>query len=132
MIGTNLLNVFLVLGVTAFLQPIRLGERMHLVDLVGLVVITLLSAMDATIVATALPSIVADIGGERQMGWVFASYTLAMTVSMPVFGRLGDLRGRRALYLGSIAAFVLASVLCGFAADLEAKFGRAASIGLAL
>jgi EmrB/QacA subfamily drug resistance transporter len=85
---------------------------------VALVVITLLSALDATIVATALPSIVADIGGERQIGWVFASYTLAMTVSMPVFGRLGDLRGRRTLYLGCIAAFVLASVLCGFAADL--------------
>ena len=85
---------------------------------VSLVVITLLSAMDATIVATALPSIVADIGGERQIGWVFASYTLSMTVAMPVFGRLGDLRGRRALYLWSIAAFVLASVLCGFAADL--------------
>jgi len=85
---------------------------------VALVVITLLSAMDATIVATALPSIVADIGGERQIGWVFAAYTLAMTVAMPVFGRLGDLRGRRALYLWSIAAFVLASVLCGFAADL--------------
>src|SRR4051794_13737081 len=85
---------------------------------VSLVVITLLSAMDATIVATALPSIVADIGGERQIGWVFAAYTLSMTVAMPVFGRLGDLRGRRTLYLGSIAAFVLASVLCGFAADL--------------
>jgi EmrB/QacA subfamily drug resistance transporter len=85
---------------------------------VSLVVITLLSAMDATIVATALPSIVADIGGERQIGWVFAAYTLSMTVAMPVFGRLGDLRGRRALYLWSIAAFVLASVLCGFAADL--------------
>src|SRR3954469_4056340 len=85
---------------------------------VSLVVITLLSAMDATIVATALPSIVADIGGERQIGWVFAAYTLAMTVAMPVFGRLGDLRGRRSLYLWSIAAFVLASVLCGFAADL--------------
>ena len=85
---------------------------------VSLVVITLLSAMDATIVATALPSIVADLGGERQIGWVFAAYTLSMTVAMPVFGRLGDLRGRRALYLWSIAAFVLASVLCGFAADL--------------
>ena len=85
---------------------------------VSLVVITLLSAMDATIVATALPSIVADIGGERQIGWVFAAYTLSMTVAMPVFGRLGDLRGRRSLYLWSIAAFVLASVLCGFAADL--------------
>jgi MFS family permease len=90
---------------------------------VALVVVTLLSAMDATIVATALPSIVADLGGERLIGWVFAAYTLAMTVSMPVFGRLGDLRGRRTLYLGSIAAFVLASVLCGFASDLAQLIG---------
>lgn len=84
----------------------------------ALMVITWLTALDQTIVATALPSIVADIGGQRQIGWVFAAYTLAMTVSMPVFGRLGDLRGRRSLYLGSIAAFVLASVLCGFAGSL--------------
>jgi EmrB/QacA subfamily drug resistance transporter len=95
------------------------GRPAHLRPLfVGLVVITLLTALDQTIVATALPTIVAELGGERQIGWVFAAYTLAMTVAMPVFGRLGDLRGRRGLYLGSVVAFVLASVLCGFAQDL--------------
>jgi EmrB/QacA subfamily drug resistance transporter len=83
---------------------------------VSLVVVTLLTALDATIVATALPTIVSDIGGERQIAWVFSAYTLAMTIGMPVFGRLGDTHGRRNLYLGSIAAFVVASVLCGFAA----------------
>src|SRR4051794_39385185 len=97
---------------------------------VSLVVITLLSAMDATIVATALPSIVADIGGERQIGWVFAAYTLSMTVAMPVFGRLGDLRGRRTLYLGSIAAFVLASLLCGLAGELRGLGGPSEGRGL--
>src|SRR5438270_217811 len=95
-----------------------LGESWYTADLTFVVVIVVLSALDQTIVATALPSIVADIGGQRQIGWVFAAYTLAMTVSMPVFGRLGDLRGRRSLYLGCIAAFVLASVLCGFAGNL--------------
>jgi EmrB/QacA subfamily drug resistance transporter len=104
--------------------PVPSSSRSHLRLLfIALVVVTLLSAMDATIVATALPSIVADLGGERQIGWVFAAYTLAMTVSLPVFGRLGDLRGRRTLYLGSIAAFVLASVLCGFAVDLAQLIG---------
>lgn len=98
---------------------------------VSLVVITLLSAMDATIVATALPSIVADIGGQRQIGWVFAAYTLAMTVAMPVFGRLGDLLGRRTLYLWSIGAFVLTSVLCGFAADLGQLIALRFAQGLA-
>ncbi|OPG08961.1 MFS transporter [Microbispora sp. GKU 823] len=83
---------------------------------VAQIVITLLTALDQTIVATALPTIVADLGGERQTAWVFTAYTLAMTVAMPVFGRLGDLRGRRALYLACVAGFVLASVLCGFAA----------------
>jgi EmrB/QacA subfamily drug resistance transporter len=104
--------------VTSFPEtPPRRSAQLRLL-FVALVVITMLSALDATIVATALPSIVADLGGERQIGWVFASYTLAMTVSMPVFGRIGDLQGRRPLYLGCIAGFVLASVMCGFAADL--------------
>lgn len=74
--------------------------------------------MDATIVATALPTIVADLGGERHLAWIFVAYTLAMTIAMPVFGRLGDLRGRRTLFLGAIAGFVLTSLLCGFATDL--------------
>ncbi|GAA0248468.1 MFS transporter [Cryptosporangium japonicum] len=81
---------------------------------VALVVVTLLTAMDATIVATALPTIVADLGGERDLAWIFVAYTLAVTIAMPMFGRLGDLRGRRTLFLSSIAAFVLTSLLCGF------------------
>jgi len=97
---------------------------------VALVVVTLLTALDATIVATALPSIVADLGGERQMAWIFAAYTLAMTVAMPVFGRLGDLRGRRQLFLLSIAAFVGASLLCGFATDLGQLIGLRFAQGL--
>ncbi|GAA1964608.1 MDR family MFS transporter [Nocardioides panacihumi] len=85
----------------------------------ALLVVTLLTAMDQTIVATALPAIVGDVGGRASVGWVFAGYTLAMTVAMPLFGRLGDLRGRRTIYLSSIAAFVLASGACGVASDMH-------------
>jgi EmrB/QacA subfamily drug resistance transporter len=99
----------------------------------ALVVVTLLTAMDATIVATALPSIVADLGGERHMAWIFAAYTLAMVIAMPVFGRLGDLRGRRQLFLLSIVAFLVTSLLCGFATDLEQlialRFGQGLGAG---
>ncbi|GAB7004825.1 MDR family MFS transporter [Nocardioides sp. AN3] len=85
----------------------------------ALLVVTLLTAMDQTIVATALPAIVSDVGGRAGVGWVFAGYTLAMTLAMPLFGRLGDLRGRRVLFLGSIAAFVVASGSCGLATSMH-------------
>jgi EmrB/QacA subfamily drug resistance transporter len=80
---------------------------------VALLVVTLLTAMDQTIVATALPAIVDDVGGRAAMAWVFAGYTLAMTVVMPVYGRLGDLKGRRTLFLGCLLGFVVASAACG-------------------
>jgi EmrB/QacA subfamily drug resistance transporter len=85
---------------------------------VAILVVTLLTAIDQTIVATALPTIVDEIGGRAGMGWVFAGYTLAMTAAMPVYGRLGDLQGRRRLFLGCLVGFVAASALCGVATDM--------------
>jgi EmrB/QacA subfamily drug resistance transporter len=85
---------------------------------VALLVVTLLTAMDQTIVATALPAIVDDVGGRAGMAWVFAGYTLAMTVVMPVYGRLGDLRGRRTMFMGCLAGFVVASAACGAATSM--------------
>jgi len=78
------------------------GSLGHRRLLAAILVVTLLTAMDQTIVATALPSMVRDLGGQHLMGWVFAGYTLAMTLSMPVYGRLGDLRGRRSLFLSCL------------------------------
>jgi EmrB/QacA subfamily drug resistance transporter len=95
--------------------PARLGHRGLQVTLL---VVTLLTAMDQTIVATALPAIVGDVGGRAAMAWVFAGYTLSMTVVMPVYGRLGDLRGRRTMFLGCLAGFVVASAACGAATSM--------------
>jgi EmrB/QacA subfamily drug resistance transporter len=98
---------------------------------VALLFVTLLTAMDQTIVATALPTIVDDIGGRAGMGWVFAGYTLAMTAAMPVYGRLGDLRGRRQLFLGCLIGFVAASALCGVAVSMSQLIALRALQGLA-
>ena len=85
----------------------------------ALLVVTLLTAIDQTIVATALPAVVDDVGGRAGMGWIFAGYTLAMTAAMPIYGRLGDLQGRRRLFLGCLIAFVAASALCGVATSMS-------------
>ena len=74
-----------------------------------------LSAMDQTIVGTALPTIVGDLGGAAHMAWILTAYTLAITVAMPVYGKLGDLVGRKNLFLVAIALFLIGSALCGTA-----------------
>ncbi|MGW2343553.1 MFS transporter [Streptomyces sp. NPDC001661] len=85
---------------------------------VCLVLVTALGALDQTIVATALPTVVADLGTPSRAPWVVTAYTLALAAAMPAFGALGDRLGRRRMLLVSIAVFVLASVACGFAGDV--------------
>ena len=81
----------------------------------SLLVVMFLSAMDQTIVGTALPTIVGDLGGAAHMAWILTAYTLAVTVAMPVYGKLGDLVGRKNLFLVAIALFLAGSALCGTA-----------------
>jgi EmrB/QacA subfamily drug resistance transporter len=81
----------------------------------GLMVTLLLAALDQTIVATALPTIVSDLGGITQYSWVFTAYILASTVTVPLYGKLGDLYGRRPLILVAICVFLAGSALCGVA-----------------
>ena len=78
----------------------------------------LLAALDQTIVATALPKVVSDLGGLTQYSWVFTAYMLTSTVSVPVYGRLGDVHGRRPLMLIAIVLFLAGSALCGFAQNM--------------
>lgn len=80
-----------------------------------LMVVMFLSALDQTIVGTALPTIVGDLGGVEHMAWTITAYTLAITVSMPIYGKLGDLVGRKPTFLTAIAIFVVGSALCGLA-----------------
>jgi EmrB/QacA subfamily drug resistance transporter len=75
----------------------------------------LLASLDQTIVATALPTIVSDLGGLHLYSWAFTAYVLAMTVTVPLYGKLGDIHGRRLLYIVAISIFLVGSVLCGLA-----------------
>ncbi|MBD3689377.1 MFS transporter [Nanchangia anserum] len=81
-------------------------------------VVMFLSSLDQTIVGTALPTIVGDLGGVEHMAWTITAYTLAITVSMPVYGKLGDLVGRKPTFLTAIAIFVVGSALCGLATTM--------------
>src|SRR5256884_2178951 len=73
----------------------------------GLMVTLLLAALDQTIVATALPRIVSDLGGITQYSWVFTAYMLTSTVAVPGYGRLGDVHRRRPLMLIAVAVFLV-------------------------
>ena len=88
--------------------------------LLALMVSTGLIAIDATILATAVPSIVRDIGGYTQFPWLFSVYLLAQTVSVSVYAKLADTFGRKPLLLFGIGLFLLGSVLCGVAWSMPA------------
>jgi EmrB/QacA subfamily drug resistance transporter len=78
----------------------------------------LLAALDSTIVATALPTIVGDLHGANHLSWVIVAYLLAATVSVPLWGKLGDLHGRKVYFQAAIVIFLLGSILCGLAGNM--------------
>lgn len=80
--------------------------------------VLLLSALDATILATALPTIVQELGGLERIGWVITAYLLTQTVSTPLYGRLGDLYGRKRILQIAIVIFLGGSALCGLAGSI--------------
>ena len=84
----------------------------------GLMVALLLAALDQTIVATALPKVVSDLGGITQYTWVFTAYMLGSTVTVPLYGKLGDVYGRKPLFIVAIVIFLVGSALCGLSQNL--------------
>jgi EmrB/QacA subfamily drug resistance transporter len=84
----------------------------------GLLVAMLMAAIDSTIVATALPTITGELGGLNHITWVVTAYMLAQAASTPVYGKLGDLYGRKRLFQSAIAIFLIGSVLCGLSQDM--------------
>jgi EmrB/QacA subfamily drug resistance transporter len=78
----------------------------------------LLAALDQTIVATALPTVVSELGGVSQYSWVFTAYVLGSTVTVPLYGKLGDAHGRKPLFMIAISIFLAGSVLCGLAQNM--------------
>ena len=104
-------------GVTNPTAP--LTHRQILVVFSGILLAMLLSALDSTIVATALPTIVGELGGLDRLGWVVTAYLLAQTVVAPLYGKLGDLYGRKVVLQSAILLFLLGSVLCGMSTSLS-------------
>ena|SRR5579863_3320331 len=93
----------------------RLPFRESLLAMLGIVCVTMLVALDQTIVGTAMPRIVAELKGFDLYAWVATSYMLASVITIPIFGRLGDLFGRKPFLLAAIVLFTSASALCGLA-----------------
>ncbi len=76
------------------------------------------AALDSTVVGTAMPTIIGQLGGIEQYGWVFAAYLLTATTTVPVFSTLADVRGRKPIFLGGLALFVGGSALCGLSQSM--------------
>jgi len=100
--------------------PFLLTQRRIWIIFSALIAGMLLSSLDQTIVSTAMPTIVGDLGGVEHQAWITTAYILATTIVMPVYGKFGDVLGRRTLFLIAIAIFTLASIGCAFAGDFWA------------
>ena len=98
--------------------PGSLGHRQVLIAFSGLILVMLLAALDSTIVSTALPTIVSDLGGLDHLAWVVTGYLLAQTVVTPVYGKLGDLYGRKIVLQSATVLFLVGSVLCGLSQNM--------------
>lgn len=93
--------------------PSRISHDKVLVVFGGLLLVMLLAALDSTIVATALPTIVGELGGLEHISWVVTAYLLAQTIVTPIYGKLGDLYGRKRVLQFAIIIFLIGSALCG-------------------
>jgi EmrB/QacA subfamily drug resistance transporter len=93
-------------------------KRNILLVFAGLMVTMLLSSLDQTIFSTALPTIVGELDGVDHMLWVTTAYILASTIMLPVYGKLGDLIGRKGLFIGAIGLFIAGSIVGGLADNM--------------
>lgn len=93
--------------------------RQAVVAFVGLQLVMVLSSMDGTIVATALPSITRDVGGFSRVTWVITAYLLAQVTFMPLWGKVGDLHGRKKILLAAVVVFLIGSVACAAAQSMD-------------
>ncbi|MFD5871005.1 DHA2 family efflux MFS transporter permease subunit [Streptomyces sp. NPDC060322] len=114
--------------------PLASGEgrsrRNVLVSIGALLLGMLLAALDQTIVSTALPTIVSELGGLDHLSWVVTAYLLAATAATPLWGKLGDQYGRKKLFQTAIVIFLIGSALCGMAQNMPQLIGFRALQGL--
>jgi EmrB/QacA subfamily drug resistance transporter len=96
----------------------------------GLMLVMFLAALDSTIVATALPTIVGDLGGLTKLSWVTSAYLLAQTAVTPLYGKLGDLLGRKRVLQSAVVLFLIGSALCGLSQSMTELIAFRAIQGL--
>jgi EmrB/QacA subfamily drug resistance transporter len=100
------------------MHPQTMTRRQIVFTLIGLSLGVLLSALDSTIVGTAMPTIIRELKGIEHYSWPFTSYILLSTAAIPVFGKLADIYGRKRIYLIGIIVFIISSVLCGLSRSM--------------
>jgi EmrB/QacA subfamily drug resistance transporter len=110
--------------------PIEESSRRVRLVFAGVMLGMFLAALDQTIVSTALPTIVGDLGGADHLSWVVTAYLLAATATTPLWGKLGDLFGRKNVYQTAIVIFLVGSALCGQSRDMLELIGFRALQGL--
>src|SRR5271169_4840239 len=89
----------------------------------ALMLVVLLASLDQTIVSTALPTIVGDLGGLNHLSWVVTGYLLAATITGPLYGKFGDLYGRKGVLQTAIVLFLVGSALCGISQNMAELIG---------
>ena len=110
--------------------PATVGHRQILIAFSGLLLAMLLAALDSTIVSTALPTIVSELGGLEHLAWVVTAYLLAQTIVTPIYGKLGDLYGRKIVMQSAIVLFLIGSALCGLSQNMTQLIAFRAIQGL--
>jgi EmrB/QacA subfamily drug resistance transporter len=110
--------------------PSRTSQPRIAVVMGGLMLVMLLASLDQTIVSTALPTIVGDLGGLDHLSWVVTAYLLAVTVVTPLYGKLGDLYGRKVVLQAALVLFLVGSALCGLAQGMTELIAFRAIQGL--
>src|SRR6478736_5289687 len=105
-------------------------RREVLIILPGLLLAIMLAMLDQLVVSTALPRIVGDLGGVTHLSWVVTAYVLAATVTTPLYGKLGDLYGRKKLFITAIVIFLAGSALSGLAQSMAMLIAFRALQGL--
>ncbi len=107
-----------------------LAARRGRVVVAAMLVSTFMAAVEVTVISTAMPTIVGQLGGFDLFTWTFGIYLLGQAVTTPLYGRLADQYGRKRVYLGSVAVFLLGSLLCGFAWSMASLVGFRAVQGI--
>lgn len=107
-----------------------MAQRRVVLITLGVMMSLFMASMESTVIATAMPTIVAQLGGLESYSWVFAIYMLTSTTAGPIFGKLSDLYGRRPVYMAAIGLFSLGSLFCGVALTMPQLIAARALQGL--